>query len=137
MPDLKERFKGLDEVRGPELQRAIQARASILQRAEYQTTAAEAWERYERRPRMTTRLTQALAAATILALGVGVAVIFHYARTSGPAHPRPTPSLAPGIVAWVNRPAPAYSHQPQPSPTQSPPTDAPSLADQRRVHEPT
>ena len=133
MPDLKERFKGLDEVRVPDLQRAIQARASILQRPEYQTTAAEAWERYERRPRMTTRLTQALAAATILALGVGVAVIFHYARTSGPAHPRPTPSLAPGIVAWVNRPAPAYSPPPQPSPTPYPTSAAPCLAGQLSV----
>lgn len=133
MPDLKERFRELDEVRVPDLRRAVQTRASSLQRPDHQVTAAEgALQQYERRPRMTTRLTQALAAATILALGIGVAVIFHYARTAAPAHPSPTPSLAPGVVAWVNRPAPAYSPSPQPSPTPYPTSAAPCLASQLR-----
>jgi hypothetical protein len=134
MPDLEERFKGLDEVRAPDLQRPIQARASSLRRPDHQVTAAEeAWQRYERRPRMTTWLTPALAAASILALGIGVAVIFHYARTSAPAHPRPTPSLAPGVVAWVNRPAPSYSPPPQPGPTPYPTNAAWCLASQLSV----
>ena len=134
MPDLKERFQALDEMRAPDLHRAIQTRVSSLQRPDHQATAAEAaWQQYERRPRMTTRLTQALAAAMIVALGVGVAVIFHYARTAAPAHPTPTPTLAPGVVAWVNRPAPAYSPPPQPSPTPYPTSAAPCLASQLRV----
>ncbi len=136
MPDLKERFGELDEVRAPDLHRAIQNRVSSLQRPDRQPTAAEeAWQRYERRPRMTTRLTQALAAATILALGIGIAVIFHYARTSGPATPKPTPTpiLTPGVVTWVNRPAPAYSPPPQPSPTPYPTSATPCLASQLGV----
>lgn len=134
MPDLKERFQALDEARVPDLHRAIQARVSSLQRPDHQVTAAEeAWQQYERRPRMTTRLTQALAAATILALGIGVAAIFHYARTGAPAHPKPTPSLVPGVVTWVNRPAAAYSPPPQPSPTPYPTSAARCLASQLRV----
>jgi hypothetical protein len=54
--------------------------------------------------------------AAILAFGIGLAVIFHYARTSAPAGPKQIPTATPAIVAWVDRPAPVYNPLPQASP---------------------
>jgi hypothetical protein len=117
MRDLKERFEELDTIPAPDLQRQIQTRAQRLEGAE--RLASRAW------------LPQVFAAAAIVVLGIGLAVIFHFARTSAPTKPVPTPTITPGIVAWVNRPAPAYSPPPEVSPF---PTSAPRcLASQLRA----
>jgi hypothetical protein len=118
MRDLKKRFEELDTVPSPELQRQIQTRVQRLEGAG--RVASSAW------------LPQVVAAAAIVALAIGLAIIVHYARMSVPARPLPTPSIKPGVVAWVNRPAPAYS--PPPSQASPYPTSAPRcLATQLRA----
>jgi hypothetical protein len=116
MRELKERFEQLEGLQAPDLQRQIQTRAQRLEGAG--RVASGAW------------LPQVFAAAAIVVLGIGLAVIFHFARTSAPTKPAPTPTVTPGIVAWVDRPAPAYSPPPEVSPY---PTTAPRcLASQLR-----
>jgi hypothetical protein len=118
MRDLKERFDELDTMPAPDLQRQIQTRVQRLEGAG--RVPSGAW------------LPQVIAAAAIVVLGIGLAVIFHFARISAPTKPAPTPPIAPGIVAWVDRPAPVYS---RPSSQASPyPTSAPRcLATQLRA----
>jgi hypothetical protein len=117
MRDLKKRFEELDTVPAPELQRQIQTRVQRLEGAG--RVASSGW------------LPQVVAAAAIVLLGIGLAVIFHFARMSAPAKPAPIPSIKPGIVAWVDRPAPAYTPPPEVSPY---PTTAPRcLATQLRA----
>src|SRR5260370_8297797 len=94
MRDLKERFEELDTVPAPELQRQIQTRVQRLEGAG--RVASSAW------------LPQVVAAAAILALGIGLAVIFHFARMSVPARPLPTPSIKPGVMACADRPPPPH-----------------------------
>jgi hypothetical protein len=117
MRDLKERFEELDTMPAPDLQRQIQTRAQRLKGAG--RVASGAW------------LLQVFAAAAIVVLGIGLAVIFHFARTSAPTKPAPTPPITPGVVAWVDRPAPAYTPAAAVSPY---PTNAPRcLASQLRA----
>src|ERR1700686_2398301 len=109
MRELKERFEELDTMPAPDLQRQIQTRAQRLEGAREVASGA--------------LLPPLFAAAAIVVLGVGLALIFHFARASSPTRPAPTPSGTPGIVAWVNRPAPAYTPPPpemSPYPTGTP-----------------
>jgi hypothetical protein len=119
MRDLKERFDELDAMPAPDLQRQIQTRVQRLEGAG--RVASGAW------------LLQVIAAAAIVVLGIGLAVIFHFARISAPTKPAPSPPITPGVVAWVDRPAPAYSPPPQASPPPYPTSAARCLATQLRA----
>jgi hypothetical protein len=93
MRELKERFAELERLPAPDLQQLIQTRVQRLQQPGRLKTGAErAWRHFERPRLLTAWTTQVLAAAVIVALAIGLALIFHYARTVGPARPTPIPT---------------------------------------------
>lgn len=103
MSDLKERFAELERLPAPDLQQLIQTRVRRLQQPGRLKTGAErAWHHFERPRLLTAWTTQVLAAAVIVALAIGLAVIFHYARTVGPARPTPIPTTTRASVALPN-----------------------------------
>lgn len=84
MHELKERFQELEQLPAPDLQQLIQLGVQRLRQPDPLVSVAEqAWRRYNRR-RGAPLVTQVLAAAAIVAVGVGLALIFH-ARTVAPA----------------------------------------------------
>src|SRR5229473_6187133 len=95
MVDLKERFQALDQVPAPDLGRMIELRARHLASvpgALGSDPDAIGGRRF-RVPR-----TQLLAAAAIVILGVGLAVIIHQARSTAPVRHAPTPTPPQGQV---------------------------------------
>jgi hypothetical protein len=103
MRDLKERFAELERLPAPDLQQLIQTRVRRLQQPGRLKTGAErAWHHFERPRLLTAWTTQVLAAAVIVALAIGLALIFHYARTVGPARPTPIPTTTRASVDFLN-----------------------------------
>jgi hypothetical protein len=103
MRDLKERFAELESLQAPDLQQLIQTRVQRLQQpARLKTGAERAWRHFERPRLLTAWTTQVLAAAVIVALALGLALIFHYARTVGPARPTPIPTTTGASVDFLN-----------------------------------
>jgi hypothetical protein len=103
MSDLKERFAELESLPAPDLQQLIQNRVRRLQQPGRLKTGAErAWHHFERPRLLTAWTTQVLAAAVIVALAIGLALIFHYARTVGPARPTPIPTTRRASVDLPN-----------------------------------
>jgi hypothetical protein len=103
MRDLKERFAELERLQAPDLQQLIQTRVQRLQQPErLKTGAGRAWRHFERPRLLTAWTTQVLAAAVIVALAIGLALIFHYARTVGPARPTPIPTTTRASVGLPN-----------------------------------
>jgi hypothetical protein len=95
MVDLKERFQELDQVPAPDLGRVIEVRARHLASvpgALGSDLDAIGGRRFRVSP------TQLLAAAAIVILGVGVAVIIHQARSTAPIRHGPTPTPPQGQV---------------------------------------
>jgi hypothetical protein len=103
MRDLKERFAELERLPAPDLQQLIQTRVRRLQQPGRLKTGAErVWHHFERPRLLTAWTTQVLAAAVIVALAIGLALIFHYARTVGPARPTPIPTTTRASVDFLN-----------------------------------
>ena len=95
MVDLKERFQALDQVPAPDLGRVIELRARHLASvpgALGSDPDAIGGRRFRVPP------TQLLAAAAIVILGVGLAVIIHQARITAPVRHAPTPTPPQGQV---------------------------------------
>ncbi len=95
MVDLKERFQALDQVPAPNLERVIELRARHLASvpgALGLDPDAIGGRRFRVPP------TQLLAAAAIVILGVGLAVIIHQARSTAPVRHAPTPTPPQGQV---------------------------------------
>lgn len=93
MSDLKERFAELERLPAPDLRQLIQTRVRRLQQPGRLKTGVErAWHHFERPRLLSAWTTQVLAATVIVALAIGLALIFHYARTVGPARPTPIPT---------------------------------------------
>lgn len=96
MVDLKERFRALDQVQTPDLENVIQVRARHLSSVPGALRPADADELGASRLRFDGM--QLLAAAAILVLAIGLAVLVQFARSGLPSRqtPSPTPSAAPG-----------------------------------------
>src|SRR2546423_9054628 len=95
MVDLKERLQALDQVPAPDLGRVIELRARHL--ASVPGALGSDPDAIGGR-RFRVPATQLLAAAAIVILGVGLAVIIHQARITAPVRHAPTPTPPQGQV---------------------------------------
>ena len=95
MLDLKERFQALDQVPAPDLRRVIELRAGHLASLPG-SLKGDLDETGGRRFRVET--THLLAAAAIVVLALGLAVIVHFARGGLPSRHGPPPTPPSGQV---------------------------------------
>ena len=89
MLDLKQRFRALDAMPAPDLERAIDLRARHLASVPGALGPIDPQGMSGRRFRV--RPYELVAVAAILVLSIGLAVFVHLARTEAPAEHRPSP----------------------------------------------
>jgi len=94
MLDLKERFRAIDHVPVPDLTRTIERRSRHLS----VVPGALGADPGERRRRRVAPVRQLLAAAAIVILAIGLAVIAQHARGNAPVKHAPSPTPVPGAA---------------------------------------
>src|SRR2546430_5658987 len=99
MLDLKERFRAIDHVPVPDLTRPIERRSRHLS----VVPGALGADPGERRRRRVAPVRQLLAAAAIVILAIGLAVIAQHARGNAPVKHAPSPTPVPGAAGPKDR----------------------------------